>query len=63
MHFNRDWNSNSLAFLLKMNKRISFIEAAMQTAALWSRRSEDPYKKVGVCILMGIGIAIHWHFF
>lgn len=34
-----------------MNNRISFIEAAMQTARIWSNRSEDPYKKVGVCIL------------
>lgn len=34
-----------------MNKRISFLEAAIQTATLWSKRSEDPYKKVGVCIL------------
>lgn len=34
-----------------MNNRISFIEAAIQTAKIWSNRSEDPYKKVGVCIL------------
>ena len=34
-----------------MNNRISFIEAAIETATIWSNRSEDPYKKVGVCIL------------
>ena len=34
-----------------MNNRISFIEAAIQTAKIWSSRSEDPHKKVGVCIL------------
>ena len=34
-----------------MNNRISFIEAAIETARIWSSRSEDPYKKVGVCIL------------
>ena len=51
MHLNRNWNMYALAFFQKMNKRISFIEVAMQTAALWSKRSEDPYKKVGVCIL------------
>jgi len=34
-----------------MNNRISFIEAAIETARIWSNRSEDPYKKVGVCIL------------
>lgn len=34
-----------------MNNRISFIEAAIETAKIWSSRSEDPYKKVGVCIL------------
>jgi dCMP deaminase len=34
-----------------MNNRISFIEAAIETAKIWSNRSEDPYKKVGVCIL------------
>jgi len=34
-----------------MNNRISFMEAAIETARIWSNRSEDPYKKVGVCIL------------
>jgi len=34
-----------------MNNRISFIEAAIETAKIWSSRSEDPHKKVGVCIL------------
>jgi dCMP deaminase len=34
-----------------MNSRISFIEAAIETAKIWSNRSEDPYQKVGVCIL------------
>ena len=51
MYLNRYWNSYTLAFFKKMNKRISFMEAAIQTAILWSKRSEDPYKKVGVCIL------------
>ena len=27
------------------------MEAAIETARIWSNRSEDPYKKVGVCIL------------
>jgi len=34
-----------------MNNRISFIQVAIETAKIWSSRSEDPYKKVGVCIL------------
>lgn len=34
-----------------MNNRISFLNAALETAKIWSNRSEDPYKKVGVCIL------------
>lgn len=34
-----------------MNNRISFIEAASQTAKIWSTRSEDMHKKVGACIL------------
>jgi len=34
-----------------MNNRISFIDAAIETARIWSSRSEDPHKKVGVCIL------------
>lgn len=33
------------------NNRISFIEAAMLTATIWSNRSEDLHKKVGACIL------------
>lgn len=33
----------------KMRK--SFIDCAIDTAKIWSERSEDPYKKVGVCIL------------
>jgi dCMP deaminase len=32
-------------------RRISFVDAAVETAKLWSMRSEDPYKKVGCCIL------------
>jgi dCMP deaminase len=40
-----------VAFFLKMNSRTSFIKAAIETAKIWSNRSEDPYKKVGVCIL------------
>ena len=51
MYFNGYCNSNILAFFSKMNKRISFVETAIQTAFLWSKRSEDPYRKVGVCIL------------
>lgn len=31
--------------------RISFALAAINTAQAWSFRSEDPYKKVGCCIL------------
>jgi len=31
--------------------RKSFIDAAMDTAVSWSLRSEDPFKKVGCCIL------------
>lgn len=34
-----------------MNQRISFIEAAIATANLWSNRSEDIYRKVGACVL------------
>lgn len=34
-----------------MINRISFIEAAIQTAKIWSIRSEDLHKKVGACIL------------
>ena len=32
-------------------KRISFLEAAIQTAEFWSNRSEDLHQKVGACIL------------
>lgn len=32
-------------------KRLSFIDTAIQTAKVWAARSEDPYKKVGSCIL------------
>ena len=32
-------------------KRISFLEAAIKTAELWSNRSEDLHQKVGACIL------------
>jgi dCMP deaminase len=35
--------------------RKSFIECAMDTARVWSQRSEDPYKKVGCCILNSDG--------
>lgn len=31
--------------------RISFIDAAINTAKVWSKRSEDIHQKVGVCIL------------
>jgi dCMP deaminase len=31
--------------------RISFIDTALATATAWSFRSEDPFKKVGCCIL------------
>lgn len=34
-----------------MNNRISFIEAASETAKTWATRSEDMHKKVGACIL------------
>lgn len=34
-----------------MKNRPSFEEIALQTAKVWSLRSEDPYKKVGACIL------------
>jgi dCMP deaminase len=34
-----------------MKNRPSFEEVALQTAKVWSLRSEDPYKKVGACIL------------
>ena len=34
-----------------MNNRISFIEAAIETAKIWSSRSEDPHKKVGCSII------------
>jgi len=34
-----------------MNSRISFFEAALETAKIWSTRSEDLHKKVGACIL------------
>lgn len=39
--------------ILKVNmiNRISFIEAALETAKIWSTRSEDLHKKVGACIL------------
>ena len=35
--------------------RKSFITCALETAKIWSERSEDPYKKVGVCILNKAG--------
>ena len=31
--------------------RISFIDAAIDTAKTWSKRSEDIHQKVGACIL------------
>lgn len=31
--------------------RPTFLEMALKTAKLWSERSEDPYKKVGACVL------------
>lgn len=31
--------------------RPSFLDVALKTALVWSERSEDIYKKVGVCIL------------
>jgi dCMP deaminase len=31
--------------------RMSFIDIALATARVWSLRSEDPFKKVGCCIL------------
>jgi len=34
-----------------MNNRISFIQAASETAKIWATRSEDMHKKVGACIL------------
>lgn len=34
-----------------MKKRPSFVNIALATAKVWSLRSEDPYKKVGSCIL------------
>jgi len=34
-----------------MKNRPSFEEIALQTAKVWSLRSEDPYTKVGACIL------------
>jgi len=34
-----------------VNNRISFIEAAAETAKIWATRSEDMHKKVGACIL------------
>jgi dCMP deaminase len=34
-----------------MKNRPSFDEIALQTAKVWSLRSEDPYKKVGSCVL------------
>jgi len=34
-----------------MKNRPSFEEIALETAKIWSLRSEDPYKKVGACIL------------
>jgi dCMP deaminase len=34
-----------------MKARPSFVRTAIETAKIWSSRSEDPYKKVGSCIL------------
>ena len=34
-----------------MKNRPSFEEIALQTAKVWSLRSEDPYRKVGACVL------------
>jgi len=34
-----------------MNNRVSFIQAASETAKIWATRSEDMHKKVGACIL------------
>lgn len=33
------------------SNRLSFLEAAISTAQIWSKRSEDIHKKVGACIL------------
>lgn len=34
-----------------MKNRISFSDAALETAKIWASRSEDLHKKVGACIL------------
>jgi dCMP deaminase len=34
-----------------VKKRPSFVDIALATAKVWSLRSEDPYRKVGSCIL------------
>lgn len=34
-----------------MEVRPSFAESALETAKIWSKRSEDIYQKVGACIL------------
>ena len=33
------------------NNRKTFEEIALETAKVWANRSEDPYRKVGACIL------------
>lgn len=35
--------------------RTSFIETALATAKIWALRSEDPFKKVGCCIISNEG--------
>lgn len=34
-----------------LSKRSSFLKSAIDTAKIWSLRSEDPHRKVGACIL------------
>lgn len=47
------FDGNNLA--LKTMTRKSFIDCAMQTCKIWAERSEDPYKKVGCCIINSDG--------
>jgi len=37
------------------SKRKSFIDCAVETAKVWSQRSEDPFRKVGACIINSNG--------
>lgn len=34
-----------------MTDRPTFVDIALKTANIWSLRSEDPYRKVGACVL------------